>query len=54
MRINSDANIKLASRVFNAFGGSWQNVRKASKQDANGVWCISAKALEEAERKQRG
>lgn len=51
MRMNSEASIKLAGRVYRAFGGNWEKVRKASKQDADGVWIISRKALERAERK---
>jgi hypothetical protein len=47
---NSPAALKLGSRVLAAFG-NWENVRKASRQNENGVWVISRAALEEAERK---
>jgi hypothetical protein len=51
--MNSEENIELANRIFRAFGGNWAKVRKASKQDTNGVWLISQAALEDAERKNK-
>lgn len=54
MRMNSDANIAMARRMFFAFGGNWENVRKAARQDADGVWVVTRKALERAEQRHRG
>lgn len=47
---NSPAALKLGTRIFVAFGRSWENVQKAARQNDNGVWVISRAVLEEAER----
>ncbi|MCJ2187131.1 MAG: hypothetical protein P8Y58_05445 [Novosphingobium sp.] len=39
-RINSDASIETANRVFRAFKGSWIEVEEAAERREDGVFVI--------------
>lgn len=49
-RINSPESIATASRVFRAFGNSWEAVQRAAERRPDGVYVISRRALEARER----
>ncbi|WP_295527809.1 hypothetical protein [Novosphingobium sp. Chol11] len=47
-RINSPEAIQSAVKVVRAFGGSWENVKLASTQRADGVHVIHRSSLRSA------